>query len=165
MSIFSASAEEAKLDIVSSSAETSPREPARPTGRRGALCTRAPSWTFTSLAGSRRPNLQNRYRQVAVLLQAEVRDRALPLVGEQSPRGAPLRGCGSGLFVAGEGADHLVLRSFCGGRGLRGLVCSEPWPLIFGLRLWLHEKTADDAHAQPIARRSIRPAGGCCGGV
>jgi hypothetical protein len=31
-----------------SSAETRALEPERPTGRRGALCTRAPSWTFTS---------------------------------------------------------------------------------------------------------------------
>ena len=34
--------------IVESFAETRALAPERPTGRRGALCTRAPSWTFTS---------------------------------------------------------------------------------------------------------------------
>ena len=38
----------AYADIVESFAETRALEPERPTGRRGALCTRAPSWTFTS---------------------------------------------------------------------------------------------------------------------
>ena len=35
-------------NVVKSFAETRALGPERPTGRRGALCTRAPSWTFTS---------------------------------------------------------------------------------------------------------------------
>ena len=87
--------------IAKSSAETRALEPERPTGRRGALCTRAPSWT------SHRSILADR-------------NSCRPKNGQPTAHRAPLAGgqrqarrpCGhaSVSSFAGDLADHLALR-------------------------------------------------------
>jgi hypothetical protein len=89
-----------------SSAETRALEPERPTGRRGALCTRAPSWTFISILADRnscrpqsgQPTARAACRKAATGAMT-LRSRLRWLVGWRSsgPFGPPLVAEANGL--------------------------------------------------------------------
>jgi hypothetical protein len=87
--------------IAKSSAETRALEPERPTGRRGALCTRAPSWTSHRSILADRNSCRPKNGQLTA--------HRGPLAGGQRQARRPC-GHASVSSFAGDLADHLALR-------------------------------------------------------